>query len=69
VGEKIAGHRRLLIDQRLYRRPGRSMNDFVNETHVEIRRADGGRLTALPSVIAAGGFWIATLIRTVELFG
>lgn len=40
--EKIAGHRRLLLDQRLYRRPGQSMNDFVNETHVEIRRAGGG---------------------------
>ena len=24
--------------------------------------------TALPSVIAAGGFWIATLTRTVALF-
>ena len=24
---------------------------------------------ALPSVIAAGGFWIATFTRTVELFG
>jgi hypothetical protein len=41
--EKIAGHRRLLLDRRLYRRPGQSMNDFVNETHVEIRRADGAR--------------------------
>ena len=40
--EKIASHRRLLLDRRLYRRPGQSMNDFVNETHVEIRRADGG---------------------------
>ena len=40
--EKIAGHRRLLLDQRLYRRPGQSMNEFVNETHVEIRRAGGG---------------------------
>jgi len=40
--EKIAGHRRLLLDQRLYRRPGMSMNEFVNETHVEIRRAGGG---------------------------
>ena len=40
--------RRLLVtansqlDQRLYRRPGQSMNEFVNETHVEIRRAGGG---------------------------
>jgi len=40
--EKIAGHRRLLLDQRLYRRPGQSMNEFVNETHVEIRGAGGG---------------------------
>jgi hypothetical protein len=32
-----------LLDRRLYRRPGQSMNDFVNETHVEIRRADGAR--------------------------
>jgi len=40
--EKIAGHRRLQLDQRLYRRPGQSMNEFVNETHVEIRRAGGG---------------------------
>jgi hypothetical protein len=36
--EKIAGHRRLLLD----RRPGQSMNEFVNETHVEIRGAGGG---------------------------
>ena len=40
--EKIAGHRRFQLDQRLYRRPGQSMNEFVNETHVEIRRAGGG---------------------------
>jgi hypothetical protein len=40
--EKVAGNRRLLLDRRLYRRPGQSMNDFVNETHVEIRRAGGG---------------------------
>jgi hypothetical protein len=40
--EKISGHRRLQLDQRLYRRPGQSMNEFVNETHVEIRRAGGG---------------------------
>ena len=40
--EKIAGQRRLLLDRRLYRRPGQSMSDFVNETHVEIRRSDGG---------------------------
>jgi len=40
--EKIAGHRWLLLDQQLYRHPGQSMNDFVNETHVEIRSVGGG---------------------------
>ena len=40
--EKVAGERKLLLDQRLYRRAGQPMNDFVNETHVEIRRAGGG---------------------------
>ena len=39
--EKIAGHRWLLLDQQLYRRPGQSMNDLVNETHVEFEGRRG----------------------------
>ena len=37
--EKAVPGRRLLLDRLLYRRPGQAMNDFVNETHLEIRRA------------------------------
>ncbi len=40
--EKTADHRKLLLDQSVYRRPGQSMSDFVNETHLEIRRAANG---------------------------
>ena len=40
--EKVVGERKLLLDQRLYRRAGQPLQDFVNETHVEIRRAGGG---------------------------
>jgi hypothetical protein len=36
--EKTANNRRLALDEAVYRRPGQSMNEFVNETHVEIRR-------------------------------
>jgi hypothetical protein len=38
--EKSAPGRRLILDRAVYRRPGQSMNDFVNETHLEIRRAE-----------------------------
>lgn len=37
--EKTADNRKLALDEALYRRPGQSMNEFVNEAHVEIRRA------------------------------
>ncbi len=40
--EKVVGERKLLLDQRLYRRAGQPLQDFVNETHFEIRRAGGG---------------------------
>jgi hypothetical protein len=40
--EKVVGERKLLLDQRLYRRAGQPLQDFVNETHVEIRRTSGG---------------------------
>jgi hypothetical protein len=36
--EKTAGGRRLLLDRAVYRRSGQPIGDFVNETHVEIRR-------------------------------
>ena len=41
--EKIAGHRRLLLDRRLYRRPGQSMNEFVNERMSKFDVPAGGR--------------------------
>jgi len=37
--EKAVTGRRLVLDRLLYRRTGQPMSDFVNETHVEIRRA------------------------------
>ena len=40
--EKGVDRRKLLLDQSVYRRPGQSMSDFVNETHIEIRRAASG---------------------------
>jgi hypothetical protein len=40
--EKVVEKRKLLLDQRLYRRAGQSLQDFVNETHFEIRRPGGG---------------------------
>jgi hypothetical protein len=40
--EKIATRSQLLLDQLVYRRPGQAMNEFVNETHLEIRRVTGG---------------------------
>lgn len=39
--EKTGNQRRLMLDRELYRGAGQSMKDFVNETHVEIRRAAG----------------------------
>ena len=36
--EKTADGRKLLLDQSLYRRAGQSMSEFVNETHLEIRK-------------------------------
>lgn len=36
--EKTADGRKLLLDQSLYRRAGQSMNEFVNQTHLEIRK-------------------------------
>jgi len=40
--EKTADHRKLLLDQAVYRRPDQAINEFVNEAHLEIRRiADG----------------------------
>src|ERR1700694_4393966 len=45
----------------------------INAVHGTVTCATGFRLavpaTALPSIIAAGGFWIVTLTRTVALFG
>jgi len=45
----------------------------INAVHGSVICAVGFHLpvpaTALPRVIAAGGDWIATLTRTVELFG
>jgi hypothetical protein len=35
--EKSTARRKLLLDQSLYRRPGQSMSEFVNETHLEIQ--------------------------------
>jgi hypothetical protein len=40
--EKTWNQRRLGLDQALYRRPDQPMNDFVNETRLEIRRAGDG---------------------------
>jgi hypothetical protein len=40
--EKVVAERKLLLDQRLYRRAGQPLQDFVNATHFEIRRAGGG---------------------------
>jgi hypothetical protein len=37
--EKAAPGRKFLLDRAVYRRPGQPINDFVNETHLEIRRA------------------------------
>jgi hypothetical protein len=37
--KKAAKGRTLLLDRALYRRPGQPQSDFVNETHLEIRRA------------------------------
>jgi hypothetical protein len=37
--EKAAAGRSFALDRAVYRRPGQSTNDFVNETHLEIRRA------------------------------
>jgi hypothetical protein len=37
--EKSADHRRIQMDQFVYRRPGQSASEFVNETHVLIRLA------------------------------
>jgi hypothetical protein len=36
--EKATEGRRLVLDRALYRRPGQPIGDFVNETHLEIRR-------------------------------
>ena len=39
--EKTADARKFVLDRALYRRAGQSMQDFVSETHLEIRRAAG----------------------------
>jgi hypothetical protein len=36
--EKNADGRKLVLDRSVYRRPGQPIDDFVNETHIEIRR-------------------------------
>lgn len=40
--EKTADGRKLLLDQSLYRRAGQSTSEFVNETHLEIRKTVKG---------------------------
>jgi hypothetical protein len=37
--EKTSNGREFLLDQAAYRRPGQAMSDFVNATHLEIRRS------------------------------
>jgi hypothetical protein len=37
--EKTADRRKFLLERALYRRAGQSIGEFVNETHLEIRRA------------------------------
>jgi hypothetical protein len=44
--EKNADRRQLLLDRAVYRRPGQPTNDFVNETHIEIRRSGGASRSA-----------------------
>jgi hypothetical protein len=44
--EKNAEGRKLALDRSVYRARGQSINDFVNETHIEIRRIDGASLSA-----------------------
>jgi hypothetical protein len=44
--EKNAEGRKLLLDRSVFRAPGQPMNDFVNETHIEIRRTGGASMSA-----------------------
>jgi hypothetical protein len=44
--EKNAEGRQLLLDRSVYRGQGQPMNDFVNETHIEIRRVGGASVSA-----------------------
>lgn len=39
--EKTANERKFVLDRVLYRRAGQSIQDFVSETHLKIRRAPG----------------------------
>ena len=45
--EKKAEGRQLLLDRAVYRARGQPINDFVNETHIEIRRIGGASSSAL----------------------
>lgn len=40
--EKTAGERRLILDRRLFRRPGQELKDFVGATRLTILRAGVG---------------------------
>ena len=44
--EKNAEGRTLLLDRSVYRARGQPINDFVNETHIEIRRIGGASVPA-----------------------
>jgi hypothetical protein len=44
--EKNADGRQLLLERSVYRGRGQPMNDFVNETHIEIRRIGGAGVSA-----------------------
>jgi hypothetical protein len=43
--EKNAEGRKLLLDRSVFRARGQPMNDFVNETHIEIRRIGGASMS------------------------
>jgi hypothetical protein len=45
--EKNTKGRELLLDRSVFRARGQPMNDFVNETHIEIRRNDGASMSAV----------------------
>jgi hypothetical protein len=44
--EKNVEGRKLLLDRSVFRAPGQPINDFVNETHIEIRRIGGASRSA-----------------------